>query len=207
MKGLLLLSGGFDSAVAGYMVKRLNVELIAVHFHYLPLSDKASIEKCRDISSILGIKKLYLIPLIDFQKRLVENDKRHRLFYVITKRFLNFVANKIAREEDCDFIITGENLGQVSSQTLTNMAVIDKAKELPIIRPLLTFNKNEIIKKAQEIGTFDISKGPELCSLLGPKFPATKSSLKSVEIEEESMKINKLVEESLDKKEIIDVAV
>ena len=116
---------------------------------------------------------------------------------VITRRIMYMIAENIALKEKCNFLLTGENLAQVSSQTLPNMANITSAVNIEILRPLLCNDKVETINLAREIGTYEICSGPELCSFLGPKHPATKSNIEIVENEESKIDINNLIKESL----------
>lgn len=186
MKGILLLSGGFDSPVAGYMMQKKGVEIIAVHFSTDPFTDNEPEKKCRKLSKMLGFKKLYIV---NTGKEFVRISKEcdHRLYFVLTKRLMVRIAEKIAEKESADFLITGENLGQVSSQTLQNLDVITRAAKYPIVRPLLCMDKEEIIKKSLELDTFEISKGPEICEILGPVNPATKARIENVEKEEKKI--------------------
>ena len=112
-------------------------------------------------------------------------------------------AELIAAKENAKFLITGENLAQVSSQTLSNLTNITKQLNLEIFRPVLTYDKQEIIKVAKDIKTYEISKGPEICSLLGPKKPATKSKLEYIEKELANLNLNKILEEALNNAEVI----
>lgn len=198
MKGLLLLSGGIDSPVAGDRMMKLGMELEAVHFHSYPITDKKSIEKCKVISIKFGIK-MHLVGIADIQNECIKNCK-HKYYYIITRRLMYKIAEKIAKDRKCEVLITGDNLGQVASQTLSNLMVVGSAVEIPILRPLLTMDKEEIIDYAKKIDTFEISKGPEICCLLGPKNPATSSKLYIIEKEEENLPKN-LVQNAYRKRE------
>ncbi len=171
-RGIALLSGGIDSPVAIHLMQE-RLEIIAVHFHQLPLVDEKEIEKVKQLAKLLKIK-VYLIPFTPVFKMLVERCN-HRNYYILSKIAMFQAAEVIAVKENAKFLITGENLAQVSSQTLSNLTTITKNIKMEIFRPLLTYDKQEIIKVAEKIGTYEISKGPEICSLLGPKFPNTKS--------------------------------
>lgn len=201
-KGILLLSGGYDSSVSGHLMKN-RLEIIAVHFHQQPLTGEKEIEKVKELCKILEINKLYLIPFISVLKQLVEKCS-HKNYFIFSKIAMFKAAELIAGKEGAKYLITGENLGQVSSQTLSNLVTISKNVGLEIFRPVLTFDKQEIIDLAKEIGTYEISKGPELCCLLGPKHPATKSDSEEIRKELEKLNLQKLLEESLNKAEILE---
>lgn len=200
-KSIALLSGGFDSPVAIHLMKN-RVEIIAAHFHQQPLTDENEVEKVKQLVKILGVKKVYLVPFVEVLKELVEQCK-HKNYFILSKITMFKTAELIAAKEGAEYLITGENLGQVSSQTLSNLATITKHLSLEIFRPLLTYDKQEIIKIAKEIGTHDISKGPEICNLLGPKHPATKSDSEEIGKELGRLDLQKLLDESLNKAEII----
>jgi|SRR3989338_3198730 len=186
MKGLLLLSGGFDSPVAGYLMKKQSVEVLAVHFSSKLVTDEESEKKSRQLAEKLGFKKFFVV---DISQQLIKISKEanHRLYFVLMKRLMYRLAEKIAERERCDFLITGENLAQVSSQTLQNLSVIDKSVKMTVMRPLLGLDKEEIIKISREINTFEISKGPEHCDALGPAHPITKAKLEEVLKEEAAL--------------------
>lgn len=199
-KAIALLSGGIDSPVAIKMMQE-KMEIIAAHFHQLPLTDKKEIEKVKELAKKLGIKKIYLFPFVSVLKTLVERCD-HRYYFVLSKIMMLKTAELLAKKKKAKYLITGENLAQVSSQTLSNLITITKNIKLEIFRPLLTFDKQEIIDKAKEIGTFEISKGPEICNLLGPKYPATRSN--PAVIAKELRKIDlRILNESLKKAELI----
>jgi tRNA uracil 4-sulfurtransferase len=201
-KAIALLSGGFDSPVAIHQVQN-RVDVIAVHFHQVPLTGDQEIEKVKSLATKLGVKKLYIVPFVEVFKELVDKC-RHRDYYVLSKIAMYRAAEEIAEKEGADFLITGENLAQVSSQTLSNMKSISSQISLKIIRPLLTCDKVEIINIAKDIETFEISKGPEVCSLLGPKNPSTTSKVERIKEEINRVDLNSLIKESLKKIEIIE---
>lgn len=186
MKGLLLISGGFDSPVAGYLMQQKGLEIIAVHFSYEPFTDDAPELKSRKAAEILGFKKFITINIAKDCESIAKNCN-HRLYFVLTKRLMLRKAEEIARQEGCDFLITGENLAQVSSQTLSNLKSITDSVKMQVLRPLLTYEKTEILALATKIGTYEISKGPEVCDVLGPTHPATKSDLEEIKQEEEKL--------------------
>ena len=195
-RGLLLLSGGFDSAVAGQMMLERGFEVAAVHFSQEPFTDSSPEDKSRTLSEKLGFTPFTVVNLGQ-QFSLLADQCTHRYFFVLSKRLMLRVATGIARKQGYDSLITGENLGQVSSQTLDNLAVIDAATTLPVLRPLLGMDKNEIIARTIKLGTFEISKGPELCGVLGPKSPATRSTREVINQEEGKVDILGMVESAL----------
>ncbi len=198
MRGLVLLSGGFDSAVAAHLVQQQRADLVGVHFSQEKFVGKQSIEKARRIAKHLKLKKLFLVDISEILKQFVENCE-NRYYFVFMKRLFFRIAEAVAKKERCDFLVTGENLGQVSSQTLSNIAVIAQAIQLPVIRPLLGMEKTEIIALARQIGTHEISCGPELCDFLGPSKPATRSTIEELEREERKIRLEKLVQNALQK--------
>jgi len=202
MKGLLLLSGGIDSPVAGYIMKKQGVELKAVHFSNEPFTDAGAEKKSAVLAQKLGFTKFIVVPFGDIQAEVVKNCT-HKYFYVLTRRLMLRISEKILKKEKCDFIVTGENLGQVGSQTLKNMAVITQSIKTLILRPLLTNDKQETIDIANEIKTYEISKGPEICSLLGPKHPATRSRIEDIEIEEKRLDIDNIVKKGFESRKEI----
>ena len=204
-KGLLLLSGGFDSPVAGHLMKAQGLDVVALHFSYEPVTDDASVGKAIRLAQHSGIPTLFVVRAGNAFKEVVKNC-RHKLYFVITKRLMMRVASEVARHEGCDYLITGESLGQVSSQTLRNLSVIDAAATVPVLRPLIGFDKQEIIDRAKGIGTYAISVGPELCDILGPKHPATQARLEDVEGEEARIDVPALVAGMLATTHAIDTA-
>jgi thiamine biosynthesis protein ThiI len=204
-RAMLLLSGGIDSPVAGHLLQAQGMELEAVHFSLEPFTDDSPERKAVALARALGIRKLLVVPagplFAEFTKHADE-----RLYFVLSKRLMMRVASELARRRGCAFIATGENLGQVSSQTLQNLTSIDRASPLPVLRPLLAYDKIETIRIAERIGTFEISKGPEMCDVLGPKYPATSASLARVEKEEARVDVADLVKRAVEGVREVEVA-
>ena len=192
-KALLLLSGGFDSPVAAYLMQKKGFEVIAIHFSNNMFTDSEPENKCKVLAEKLGIKKLFVIDLSEALLK-ISKECEHRHYFVLMKRLFYRIAEKIAEKEACPYLLTGENLGQVSSQTLDNLIVLDKSVKIEILRPLLGFDKKEIIAIAREIGTYETSKGPEHCDILGPEHPSTSVDLKKIEDEEKKLDMGKIVE-------------
>src|SRR2546422_10158301 len=182
-RALLLLSGGIDSPVAGHMIARQGLEVLAVHFSLEPITDDAAAVKSRKLAERLGLSRLFVV-IVGPAFAEIAKACDLRLYFVLSKRLMVRIAEAIARREGCAYLLTGESLGQVSSQTLQNLRAIDAAASMVVLRPLIGFDKEETVRIAREIGTFTISEGPEICDLLGPAHPATKASLDQVLAEE-----------------------
>jgi len=168
-----LISGGFDSPVAAYRMMQRGCRIIFVHFHSVPYQDKTSQEKVRQLVQLLTrhqfTSRLYMVPFAEIQRQIVAAVARP-LRVVLYRRMMLRIAEAIARQEKAKALITGESLGQVASQTLDNMAVIQQAARLPILRPLVGMDKQEIIDQARRIGTFEVSSVPDqdCCQLFVP---------------------------------------
>jgi thiamine biosynthesis protein ThiI len=201
-----LISGGIDSPVAAYRMMQRGCRLIFVHFHSAPYLDKTSQEKVRKLVSELTRhqfqSRLYLVPFGEIQRQIVAAVNRP-LRVVLYRRMMLRIAEAVARGEKAKALVTGESLGQVASQTLENMAVIQQAAALPILRPLVGMDKQEIIDQSRRIGTFDISSMPDqdCCQLFVPKHPATKAKLREVEEAESSLEIDQLTRLGIDNAE------
>jgi thiamine biosynthesis protein ThiI len=180
VKAVLLLSGGIDSPVAGQMLREQGLEIEALHASFEPLTDAASTEKALRLAAHLGIARLWVARIGGHLGRIPRDRDAHKFYFVLQKRLLYRLADRLADEVGGDVIATGENLGQVSSQTLANLATIEGAARRPVVRPLLGLDKVEIIAAARAGGTYDISVGPELCDILGPRHPATVSDASAV---------------------------
>jgi thiamine biosynthesis protein ThiI len=173
-RGLLLLSGGIDSPVAGHLLLRQGAELDAVHVSLEPYTDGSPEKKARALARAIGVGRFATVGGGEANAALAQAD--HQRYFVLSKRFMLRCAERLAAEAGASFLATGENLGQVSSQTLPNLAAIDPAVSLPVLRPLLALDKVEIVALAERIGTLATSQGPELCDVLGPRHPATRAT-------------------------------
>jgi tRNA uracil 4-sulfurtransferase len=193
-----LISGGIDSPVAAYRMMQRGCRLIFVHFHSAPYLDNTSQEKVRRLVTTLTrhqfLSRLYLVPFGEIQRQIVASVARP-LRVILYRRMMLRIAEAIARKEKAKALVTGESLGQVASQTLDNMVVVQQAARLPILRPLVGMDKQEIIDQARRIGTFDISSIPDqdCCQLFVPKHPATKARFTDVEQDETKFDVNELV--------------
>jgi thiamine biosynthesis protein ThiI len=193
-----LISGGIDSPVAAYRMMQRGCRLIFVHFHSAPYQDNTSQEKVRQLITTLTrhqfLSRLYLVPFGEIQRQIVASVARP-LRVILYRRMMLRIAEAIARKEKAKALVTGESLGQVASQTLDNMAVIQQAARIPVLRPLVGMDKQEIIDQARRIGTFEISSIPDqdCCQLFVPKHPATKARFTEVEQDETKFDVNELV--------------
>lgn len=203
-KAVSLISGGIDSPLASFLAQKRGIEIIFVHFHAYPFASKASLEKVKKIIKILNKyqfrSKLYLVPFAEIQKEILLKTKSSLrvLFY---RRFMFKISEMIAEKEKAKVLITGENIGQVASQTLENIGVIEEAIDLPVLRPLICYDKEEIINKAKEIGTFEISILPhqDCCARFLPQNPETKANLKEIKAEEEKLNSKKIIKDAISK--------
>lgn len=191
-RGVLLLSGGFDSPVAGQLMARQGLDLLAAHFSLEPITDDAAAIKARILCGILGIPSLYVVRVGEAFAEVAHTANR-RFYFVLTKRLMVRLADAIADLEGADVLVTGENLGQVSSQTVASLRAIDAVARHPILRPLIGFDKQEIVDRAKVIGTYEVSKGPEICDLLGPPRPSTHARLDQILAEETKLDLHGLV--------------
>lgn len=200
---VVLISGGFDSPVAAYRMMRRGCRVGFVHFHSAPFQDKTSQEKVRQLLGVLTrhqfTSRVYLVPFGEIQRQIVAAVGRP-LRVVLYRRMMLRIAEAIARRDKGKALVTGESLGQVASQTLDNMAVIQQAARMPILRPLVGMDKQEIIDEARRIGTFEISSTPDqdCCQLFVPKHPATKARFDEVEAEETKFDVKELLRYGLD---------
>lgn len=203
-KAVVLLSGGIDSPVAAFLAMKRGIKVIFLHFHAYPFVSKASIEKTKKIVKILkdyqGKSKLYLIPFAQVQKEILMKTQA-KLRVVLYRRFMLRIAEELSKKEKALGIFTGESVGQVASQTLENIKAIEQITHLPVFRPLISEDKEDIIKKAKKIGTFNISILPhqDCCSRFLPKHPETKAKLENIIKAEKKLNVNKLVKEAVKK--------
>ncbi len=167
------------------------VELEALHGSFEPITDNASVVKAQQLARILGLKRLWVAKIGESLARIPHDKEAHRYYFLMQKRLLYRLADTLGDQVGADALATGENLGQVSSQTLANLVTLEQAARRPILRPLLGLDKNEIIDLAKQWGTHDTSLGPELCDLLGPKHPATMASVAPVAAGEQRVGLDK----------------
>jgi len=199
LRGIVLLSGGIDSPVAGYLMGRQGLDLVLAHFDNRPFTSDAEIDKAmslmRRLDDALGRESTkVLVPHGKAQTELARCCRRN-MECVLCRRMMLRVAERLAKKYDASYIITGESLGQVASQTLANINVEERATSLPILRPLIGFDKVEIEKIAKEIGTYEISTRPGLCCTIAPKKPSTYSRLDTALAEESKVDIEALADQ------------
>ena len=202
-----LLSGGIDSPVAAHRLMKRGCQVVFVHFHSFPFLDATSRTKAVELMQLLTRfqywSHLYLVPFGEIQREVVVGAPAP-LRVVLYRRLMGRIAEQIARREQAKALVTGESLGQVASQTLENLAVIEEAVGMPVLRPLIGSDKEEIVQQARALGTYDISIIPDqdCCRLFVPRHPATFSSLDEVRAVESHLPIEKLVQTGLDQMEI-----
>jgi len=199
---MVMLSGGIDSPVAAWQMMKRGCRANFVHFHSYPLVDKSSIEKSAELAQHLTRHqygcKLFLAPLADAQKQIiVSTPPAYRV--ILYRRFMVRITEALARRHGAKAIVTGESCGQVSSQTLENIAVIDQAADMPILRPLIGFNKEEIVNLARTMETYPISIQPDqdCCSLFVPRHPETRAALETVLRMEAGLPVDELVRDAV----------
>lgn len=199
-QALLLISGGIDSPVAGKMAQE-KFKLKAIHFSQAPFTDDTPERKSLALCKKLGIEEMIVVEAGDELKKIADTTFRE-YYFVLMKRFMMMVSERIAKEKGIKFLVTGESLGQVSSQTLTNLNTINQSTKIEILRPLMFKKKQEIIDLSLKWGFYDTSKGPEMCDALATGRPRTMATIEEITREEEKCEMPKLVEEALKKTRI-----
>jgi len=209
-KGVLLLSGGIDSPVAGYMLAKRGLELVGIYYHSHPYTSERAKEKvislAKKLSEYTGSFKLYVVPFTKIQMEIIEKCREDELT-IIMRRFMMSIAEEIAKKEGALCLATGESLGQVASQTLESMFVTNSVVSMPVFRPLVGMDKVDIMDIAREIGTYDISILPyeDCCTIFVPKHPKTKPRLQDIEKSEEALDIKSLIDDAVNNVEIINI--
>lgn len=208
-KAMMLLSGGIDSPVAGYSAMRRGLEIECVHFHSYPYTSKKAEEKVLELAQVLsgfsGRIKVHLVPFTDIQTSLAKTGQDN-LIITLMRRSMLRIATKLAEKNGALALVTGDSLGQVASQTLASMNVIGKVTDLPLLRPLVMMDKEDIISMAKRIGTYDISILPyeDCCTLFVPKSPATNPNLRIVEhVEKELADLDHMIEAAVENTESV----
>ena len=209
--GLLLLSGGIDSPVAGYMMAKRGVKVSAVHFHSFPYTSNSAREKVEELASIIsaytGGMTIYMVSMTELQEQIHEKcDDAYMI--TLLRRGMFTIAERIAKRHGKRMIITGESLGQVASQTIESMTVVSEVvKNVPIIRPLVAFDKCETIDIAKKIGTFETSIKPfeDCCTVFLPDSPIVHPELYKVKKEQEKIDFNAILDRAMESIEVVEI--
>ena len=207
-KALLLLSGGIDSPVAGYLMAKRGLKIEAVLFHSYPYTSEQAKEKVITLAKELSLYcdeiKLHIVSFTKIQEQIHMNcDSEYMI--TIMRRIMMRIAEKLCEQNELGAIITGESLGQVASQTMQSINVTNSVVSLPVFRPLIAFDKEDIVEIAKKIGTFETSILPyeDCCTVFLPKYPVIKPTIKKAEYQEKFLQIDELVREALNTKEEI----
>ena len=209
-RGLLLLSGGIDSPVAGFLMAKRGVDIDCIHFHSYPFTSERAEEKIYDLAKIMvrytGPLKIFSINLLNIQKEIGRCCPEDEMT-ILSRRFMMRIAERLAAPRGYDALITGENLGQVASQTIQSVDVINRSVDMPILRPLIGMDKVDIIKWSKDIETYDTSIQPfeDCCSVFLPKHPVTKPKLEDILNSEKNLDVESLLEEALLKIKIVNI--
>ena len=211
-KGMVLLSGGIDSPVAAWMMAKRGMLIEAVHFHSYPYTSPRAQQKVEELAGILasycGRFKMHVINLLPIQEQIVMNCPEEETT-ILVRRFMMKIAERIAEKRDCMMLITGENLGQVASQTAEALVVTDASVTKPVMRPLIAMDKVDIMEKAKEIGTYEKSIEPyeDCCTVFLPKHPTTKPRLERILASESKLDPEGLIEAAVNSAEVINIDV
>ena len=209
-KAMLLLSGGIDSPVAGYMIAKRGVVIEATYFHAPPYTSERAKQKVVDLARIVsqysGPIKLHVVNFTDIQLYIYDKCP-HEELTIIMRRYMMKIAEEIAKKDDCLGLITGESIGQVASQTVHSLACTNAVCTLPVFRPVIGFDKQDIVDISQNIGTYETSIEPyeDCCTIFVAKHPVTKPNLELIERSEKNLaeKIDEMVKEAIDTAEVI----
>ena len=200
--GMLLLSGGIDSPVAGYMLAKRGLRIEAVHFESFPYTSEMARDKvirlARTVAAYTGDIYVHVVSLTKIQEEIAKHCEED-YFTLLLRRYMMNIASRLAADHDSKCLITGESLGQVASQTLEAIGVTDNAATIPVLRPCIGMDKEEIIEISRKIGTFDISIEPyeDCCTVFTPRHPRTKPVLEKVLREEQKLDFEALVQEAI----------
>ena len=209
-RGAVLLSGGIDSPVAGHMVAKRGVEIECIHFFSYPYTSELAKNKVLELARLMtkycGRMTVDVVGFTEIQEAIRDNCPEE-YFTIIMRRFMMRIAQRIAREHGCECLITGENLGQVASQTMQAMAVTGAVVDMPMFHPLIGMDKEEIVRIARKIGTMETSILPyeDCCTVFTPKHPKTKPVLSQVEAVESKLDVEALIQRAIENTEKIRV--
>ena len=209
-KGLLLLSGGIDSPVAGFMMAKRGVEISCVHYHSYPFTSERAEEKVKDLAKILstytGKLKIHSVNILPIQKEINKNCPEKEMT-ILSRRFMMRIAEKISMDNGYDALITGENLGQVASQTIHGLNVTNQSTNMVVLRPLVGMDKVDIIEVSREIGTYETSILPfeDCCTVFLPKHPVTRPKVEDIEESEKALDLEDLVNKAIEDMEVYSI--
>ena len=202
-RAMLLLSGGIDSPVAGYMIAKRGVRLEAVHFFSYPYTSDRAKDKVMKLAKILasytGGMKVHIVPFTDIQLE-IRDKCPEEYMTLIMRRFMMQIAQRVAENRDCKALVTGESIGQVASQTMNALAVTDDAVTMPVFRPVIGNDKEEIVEISRKIGTFETSILPyeDCCTVFTPKHPSTKPIIEKIVKAQQLLDVERLINEAVD---------
>ena len=209
-KACLLLSGGIDSPVAGFMIAKRGVELCCVHYHSFPYTSERAKEKVLELARILseycGKMRVYIVPFTEIQMQIHEKCPEN-FTTLIMRRYMMRIAEILARKDGAQALITGESIGQVASQTMEALGCTDEVVSMPVFRPCVGMDKSEIIERAERIGTMETSSLPyeDCCTVFTPKHPATHPRKELVRRAEEKLDSQALIYAAIEGTEIVEV--
>ena len=209
-KGMSLLSGGIDSPVATWMMAKRGMMIEAVHFHSFPYTSQRAREKVEELAALVatycGRFRMHVINLLPIQEQIVQNCPEEETT-ILVRRFMMRIAEELAAGNGCNMLITGENLGQVASQTAEALVVTDASVKMPVMRPLIGLDKTDIMDLAKDIGTYDksIEHYEDCCTVFLPKHPATKPKLERILASESKLDCEGLIREAIEKEEIVEI--
>ena len=209
-KGLLLLSGGIDSPVAGFTMAKRGVEIHCIHYHSYPFTSDRAEKKVKDLADIMtrytGKIRFYSVNLLNIQKAINENCPEKEMT-ILSRRFMMRIAEKVALHNGYDALITGESLGQVASQTIQGIGATNDVVSLPVLRPLIGTDKVDIMAVARDIETYETSILPfeDCCTVFLPKHPVIKPKVEDIRKSEEALDVEGLVRDALDNMEVMTI--
>ncbi|MDD5922392.1 MAG: tRNA 4-thiouridine(8) synthase ThiI [Eubacteriales bacterium] len=209
-RGLSLFSGGIDSPVATWMMAKRGMVVEVMHFHSYPYTSQRAQEKVerlvRIIASYSGTVKMHIVNLLPVQEQIVMHCPEDETT-ILVRRFMMRIAEQIAKKNGCQMLITGEDLGQVASQTADSLVVTDQSVSLPVMRPLIGMDKMEIIDRAKEIGTYETSIEPyeDCCTVFLPKHPVTRPKLSKILESESKLDVDKLIQDAVLSEEVKEI--
>ena len=209
-RGLVLMSGGIDSPVAAFMMAKRGMRIECIHFHSYPYTSQRAQQKvedlCRVLAGYMGTIRMYVVNLLPIQEQIVMNCPEDETT-ILVRRFMMRIAEQMAVRNKDMMLITGEDLGQVASQTAEALVVTDNVVSMPVMRPLIAMDKVDIMDKAREIGTYDISIQPyeDCCTVFLPKHPVTKPKLSRIEHSERALDVEGLVQAAVESAEVLEI--